>query len=106
MEQALERVATAIKKGLRGGDLLFRYGGDEFLVLLTQTDAETAKLVANRIAHKIKEEHSDVKDSDRVDVALGVASAPSDGLTIESLVVSAEKREQSTLDPPPQTSIH
>lgn len=105
-DAVLESVANAIKKGLRVGDLLFRYGADDFLVLLTQTDAETAHLVADRISRRCIEEFENVEEGQRPRVAIGIATAPVDGLTIDALVTTAVTRERPALEPPPHTSIH
>jgi diguanylate cyclase (GGDEF)-like protein/putative nucleotidyltransferase with HDIG domain len=102
----LESVANAVKRGLRGGDLLFRYGADEFLVLLTQTDAETAEAVAERISNRFTEEFASVEDRQRPIVTMGIATAPIDGLTIDALVSSAINRERPAVNPPSHPSIH
>src|SRR2546430_16555690 len=46
-------VAAAIKDSLRGCDIGSRYGGDEFAVILPDTDARAARLVAERICAKV-----------------------------------------------------
>src|SRR5437763_532445 len=43
------KVADRIRTGLRGGDLLFRYDADRFVVLLAQTDATTADVVSRHV---------------------------------------------------------
>lgn len=50
---ALGRVAAAIQKGLRGTDLAARIGGDEFAVILSDTDAVAGLLVAARIRRNV-----------------------------------------------------
>jgi diguanylate cyclase (GGDEF)-like protein len=103
-------VVEAIKKVLRGADVLYRYGTDEFVVLLTQTDRQAALGVADRIAAKIAEQSLESQGSDhqRLAVELGVASAPTDGTSLEALVSVARRRERGGLNPPPQTprSVH
>src|SRR6059058_1380968 len=51
-DQMLARVAGAIRDSLRGCDIGSRYGGDEFAVILPDTDARAARLVAERICAK------------------------------------------------------
>jgi len=51
-DQMLARVAGAIRDSLRGCDIGSRYGGDEFAVVLPDTDARAARLVAERICAK------------------------------------------------------
>ena len=48
-DQVLKRVATLIKNSLRKVDIVGRYGGDEFLVILPETNPENAKIAAKRI---------------------------------------------------------
>lgn len=49
----LAAVAKAIKKSMRNSDVLFRYGGEEFVVLLSETDLAGAEIVAERIRQSI-----------------------------------------------------
>jgi diguanylate cyclase (GGDEF)-like protein len=105
-DSTLESVANAVKRGLRGGDLLFRYGQEEFLVLLTQTDTDTAHVVADRISSRFTDEFENVDELQRPLLTIGVATAPLDGLTIDALVAAAVNRERPAFDPPSHTSIH
>ncbi len=52
-DQVLREIATVIRTQLRGGDVLSRYGGEEFSVLLSQTGAEGALEIAERVRHSI-----------------------------------------------------
>ena len=54
-DQALTRVASAIQKSLRGTDIGARIGGDEFTVILPDTDAVAALIVASRIRRNLAE---------------------------------------------------
>jgi diguanylate cyclase (GGDEF)-like protein/putative nucleotidyltransferase with HDIG domain len=92
--RALGQVADAIRKALRGADILFRYGSDEFVVLLTQSDIDAAQSVAARIAERISEQALAPSTSEecRVAVTMGVASAPEDGAAVEELVSAARAR--------------
>jgi diguanylate cyclase (GGDEF)-like protein len=48
-DSALRAVAKALKEGIRTGDAVYRYGGEEFLVLLPEQSVETATLAAERL---------------------------------------------------------
>jgi diguanylate cyclase (GGDEF)-like protein len=48
-------IAKAIQSACRGSDITFRYGGEEFVVVLGKTDAEGAKIIAERIRQQIEE---------------------------------------------------
>jgi diguanylate cyclase (GGDEF)-like protein len=92
-DQALGLVADAIRKVLRGADILFRYTSDEFVVLLTQTDVEAAEGVARRIADTVSGEPLVLPQEEvHVSVTLGVACAPADGSTVDALVRAASGR--------------
>jgi diguanylate cyclase (GGDEF)-like protein len=48
-------IAKGIQSACRGSDITFRYGGEEFVVVLGKTDAEGAKIIAQRIRQQIAE---------------------------------------------------
>ena len=50
----LARTAELIRDAVRSTDTVFRYGGEEFVVLLPETDSETTQEVAERIRHKVE----------------------------------------------------
>lgn len=52
----LKRVAKNIKNSLLGSDIVGRYGGEEFLVILPNTNKKEASIVAERIRKNVKEE--------------------------------------------------
>jgi diguanylate cyclase (GGDEF)-like protein len=52
-DYVLKEVAYRLQQGLRGTDLLARYGGDEFAMLLTQTDVEGGRKVASQILERL-----------------------------------------------------
>ena len=92
-DRTIERVTCGIRKALRVGDLLFRYDGNELAVLLSQTDAETASLIAERTRLALAAELSLARDAWPVRVSLGVATAPADGVSVEELIKAARSRE-------------
>lgn len=51
---ALTSAANCIKESLRGSDVLYRYGGEEFVILLNDTDIDGAKILAERIRKSIE----------------------------------------------------
>jgi diguanylate cyclase (GGDEF)-like protein len=54
-DHALREVARILRTNLRKTDYAFRYGGDEFVVLMAETDAEMAAVFAQRIRAAVKE---------------------------------------------------
>jgi diguanylate cyclase (GGDEF)-like protein len=54
-DEALRMVATEIRRGVRGGDIAVRYGGEEFLVLMPSTPLAGAMTVIERIRRSVAE---------------------------------------------------
>ncbi len=73
----LASVATAIRDGLREGDVLARYGGEEFALFLPNVDEQDARTVAERLRKRI-EAMSIVIDGGRVSVTASIGVAWSD----------------------------
>jgi diguanylate cyclase (GGDEF)-like protein/PAS domain S-box-containing protein len=84
--QALCRLADVMCSCCRDIDTPARFGGDEFAVVLPETSAEAANLVARRICERIA---TDGKGP-RLSVSFGVAIYPTNGDSIESLLCQAD----------------
>jgi diguanylate cyclase (GGDEF)-like protein/PAS domain S-box-containing protein len=84
--QALCRLADALCSCCRDIDTLARFGGDEFAVVLPETDAEAANLVARRIFESIANDGK----RPRLSVSFGVAVYPTNGGSLESLLFQAD----------------
>jgi len=87
----LTSVAKWIKENLRGSDIVFRFGGEEFVILLSNTDLTGAKLLAERIRHSI-ESHTLAfgMETVKVSASLGVSVLRSDD-SLESFVKRADQ---------------
>ncbi|MDY6920684.1 MAG: GGDEF domain-containing protein [Pseudomonadota bacterium] len=74
-DEVLRRVARAVQNTSRNADMTFRYGGEEFVVLLTKTDVAGAKIGAERIRRTLEQLELTL-DGQRVPVSasIGVAS--------------------------------
>jgi diguanylate cyclase (GGDEF)-like protein/putative nucleotidyltransferase with HDIG domain len=87
-DKILRITATRIKESIRAIDLAFRYGGDEFVVLLPQVSSDDAFKVAERIRHSID---SDVDSKGMpVTCSFGIASWPTDGVMREEIVHASD----------------
>lgn len=99
---AICRVAEVLHLSCRETDTAARYGGDEFALVLPETSAEAAALVAKRIVQRLT---ADVEEP-RITVSIGSAEYPRDGTTIEHVLSVAdqalynEKRRADTALPP------
>src|SRR5437773_2029053 len=85
--QALCRFADVLRVDCRAIDTAVRYGGDEFVVILPETTAVAAKLVASRIRSRLAMDSLEP----RLSASIGVAVYPQDGETIEALLRTADR---------------
>ena len=89
--QALSDMGQVIRKSLRDTDVIARYGGDEFVIVLPETTLKGAVVIAERIRKKVEEfEFSAHNVSIRLTVSLGVANSPKHTLTAEGLIKKAD----------------
>lgn len=77
-DEVLERVAFALMERVRPGDYIFRYGGEEFLAIITETDLEFAWHVAEDIRLRVMEQKSTASDAERISVTISVGAAEYD----------------------------
>jgi len=92
-DQALIKVASALKRELRMQDFIARYGGEEFAILLPETKEDDAVVAATRCRKSI-EVTSIVHDSIRfsVTVSMGLSSLPNENVNdVEALVKLADE---------------
>jgi diguanylate cyclase (GGDEF)-like protein len=91
-DEVLRAAATTLKKALRTSDSAFRIGGDEFAVLLPQTDAEQALGLSHRIETVFGETLQSLPLSVMVSMDQGVATFPQDGEQADQLIRVADER--------------
>ena len=71
----LRRVAECMADCVRGSDVIYRYGGEEFVVLLRNTKTQGAKLLADRIRKAVEAMHYQYDDFEiRITVSAGLSS--------------------------------
>ena len=84
--EALCRLADTLSICCRDIDTAARFGGDEFALVLPETDAQSASLVAQRIRENIALDGSGI----RLSVSTGAAAYPQDGQSIGELLGAAD----------------
>jgi diguanylate cyclase (GGDEF)-like protein len=90
-DRLLTAVAEVLRRTIRFTDTVARYGGDEFLVLLPETDAAGGYIVAETIRRDIAELSLRATDRNvRSSVSIGLVTYPDDGTTMEQLVAAAD----------------
>lgn len=90
-DAVLQAVASALQGRLRGGDLLGRWGGEEFLVLAPHTDLEGALVLAQRLRAAVAGTSvTAAGGAVPVTISLGVASAPAPGPGPDAVLRAAD----------------
>jgi diguanylate cyclase (GGDEF)-like protein len=92
-DSVLSEVAKAIRSCTRDNDLLARYGGDEFVIVLPRTNSKDAALVLDRIRGRLDEAHvgSNLPGDIRTTVSIGIASSDRSTATLHDLLSAADK---------------
>jgi diguanylate cyclase (GGDEF)-like protein len=89
--QALAEMGQVFRRIVRETDVVGRYGGDEFVIVLPETPLSAAMVIAERIRRKVEEcEFVAQNLSIRLTVSLGVANCPKHTLTAEGLIKKAD----------------
>lgn len=91
-DQILQLAATTLRKNLRASDFAFRIGGDEFALLLPQSDPEQASILCDRLRTHFEGETAPLKLEVPVTIDYGIAVHPQDGDTKDTLLRLADKR--------------
>jgi diguanylate cyclase (GGDEF)-like protein len=91
-DEVLRAAATTLQKALRTSDSAFRIGGDEFAVLLPQTDAAQAVALSRRIESVFAETLRPIQLAFAVTMDHGVATFPQDGDQADQLIHVADER--------------
>ncbi len=91
-DDVLVSLGRVIRGSIRTVDTAYRYGGDEFMILLPETDIAGAYVVAEKIRSGVEEigialgeEHLPTS------VSIGLVSHPEDGQTVEELMIAADR---------------
>src|SRR3984957_5955863 len=91
-DEVLRAAATTLKKALRTSDSAFRIGGDEFALLLPQTDAAQALALSRRVGTVFGESIAHFQMGVSVSMDHGVATFPQDGDQADQLIRVADER--------------
>ncbi len=90
-DQVLRSLGAVITGSIRTVDSAYRYGGDEFVVLLPETDIVGAFVVAEKIRVGAEELELTIGPEAPASVSIGLVSHPEDGLSAEELMVAADR---------------
>jgi diguanylate cyclase (GGDEF)-like protein len=91
-DEVLRMAATTLKKALRTSDFAFRIGGDEFALILPQTDAPQAHALSRRVETVFEDTLKSLQLNVTAGMDYGVANFPQDADNTEELVRIADER--------------
>jgi diguanylate cyclase (GGDEF)-like protein len=98
-DQIIIAVADLLRGCVRPGDIVARLSGDEFAVLLPDTDGEDAKCIAERIRKAVsvlrvavpKTPGSEEKIEIEIKTSIGIAVAPTHATTVDNLMFVSDR---------------
>jgi diguanylate cyclase (GGDEF)-like protein len=90
--RTLQEVAKRILSAVRGIDKVVRFGGDEFCIILPQTDSDQAMLVANRVKKSMTASAFRLEPNVEISItaSFGIATYPTHGITKDALIRQAD----------------
>ena len=88
---AIQVTANVLRRVVRTTDLVARFGGDEFVVILREADRVGAQIVMNRVRKMLAEERLPTAPEAQLKISMGVAISGEDGATPEELLRSADE---------------
>ncbi|MCF5650934.1 putative bifunctional diguanylate cyclase/phosphodiesterase [Pseudomonas syringae] len=89
-DELLKVIAERIRSATRAQDVVARFGGDEFCILLSIPDYEEARHLAHRVMHKMKETIALAGRRMVMTTSIGIAVFPRDGSTCDELLKHAD----------------
>jgi len=93
-DELLKAIANLVRENIRPGDLACRYGGEEFVIAMPQTDGDAALASAHRLREAIEGHvfpHGDSQPGGRLTISGGVAAYPVDGASSTELIMHADQ---------------
>jgi len=92
-DQVLSDVSTLIAQGIRSSDVLARYGGDEFAIILPETTLEEAFMLSERLRSSIYTNPLDVPNGpSRISISVGLAALPLSSIDTHLKLIEAADR--------------
>lgn len=94
-DNLLKMLSHLITDSLRECDMLFRFGGEEFVILFSDTAKQDAVMVAQRIRQKVQDfifPFEEKQPNGDLTISVGVASAPDDSTEKQKLLEIADER--------------
>ncbi len=91
-DYVLKKVGRIMTSGLRSTNKLFRYGGEEFVVILTETSKQEGVLIADRLMNTIREQTFNYEEHQaKITISIGGATYPEHSTRKNELIKLADK---------------
>ena len=91
-DEILKKLASILKANIRQGDVVCRYGGEEFAILMPGIDKDGAMIIAEKLRSVVERElGKETSGGKDVTITAGVATYPYDGKTVVQIIASADK---------------
>ncbi|TYP49280.1 diguanylate cyclase (GGDEF)-like protein [Thermosediminibacter litoriperuensis] len=93
-DSILKKLAEVLRDNVRNNDIVGRYGGEEFVIILPDTSGAEAYAIAERIREVVESTEFAQTDTGKkifITISAGVASCPDDALTVKELVRKADQ---------------
>lgn len=91
-DQILRILSDELQRNLRGIDILCRYGGEEFAILLPETTLQSAREVAERLrVAAVKLQFTSIHADINITISLGISTMPGDTADLETLLDQADE---------------
>lgn len=91
--KALQEISAEMRSTVREVDILIRYGGEEFAILLPETPKERARTIIARVCQRVRDLNFEATTSEGprvITLSCGLASCPDDASEVESLTTAAD----------------
>ena len=90
-DQVLRGVASAVKSQVRATDYVFRWGGEEFLIVCTDTNSDDLAVLAEKLRRTLATmDWRDIPGLSTVTCSFGVSAFPKHAQDVESLFIAAD----------------
>ena len=91
-DRVLQLIADTVRKEMRHSDVLARFGGEEFIILLSDTQLQDALVIAERIRNSIQQQHLYIQPelALKFTVSIGIAELESHTQDLDDLIKKAD----------------